>query len=62
MSDVPADSAAVPCEPDIDENGVDLAQVRQMLDLTPAERLTRMAEFMNSLLTVRALNGTRQPG
>ena len=62
MSDMRADSAPVPCEPDIDENGVDLAQVRQMLDLTPAERLSRIAEFMNALLAVRALNGTRQPG
>jgi len=62
MSDEPADSARVPCEPDIDENGVDLAQIRQMLDLTPAERLSRIAEFMSSLLAIRALNGRHEPG
>ena len=40
MTDVFADPAPVPCEPDIDENGVDLAQIREMLDRTPAERLS----------------------
>ena len=62
MTDAVADPAAVPREPDLDENGVDLAQIRAMLDLTPAERLLRVTEFMNSLLAVRARNGTRGPG
>ncbi len=61
MSDDLADSAVVPCEPDIDENGVDLAQIRQMLDLMPAERLSRIAEFRNSLHAIRALNGSHEP-
>jgi hypothetical protein len=45
-----------PCEPDIDENGVDLAQVRAMLDLTPAERLSQVARFASALLEIRARN------
>jgi hypothetical protein len=44
-------------DPDLDESGVDLAQVRAMLDLTPAERLSRMTAFMESLLAIRARNG-----
>ena len=57
--------AAVPpasCEPDIDENGVDLAQIRAMLDRTPRERLSLVAEFTNSLVAARARNGTRGSG
>ena len=54
--------APVPCEPDIDENGIDLAQIRAMLDLTPAERLSRVATFVNALLEIRALNGNRRSG
>ena len=49
-------------EPDIDENGVDMAQIRALLDLAPAERLSCMTEFMNSLQAMRALNGTRGSG
>jgi hypothetical protein len=41
----------------MDENGVDLAQIRAMLDLTPAERLSRMTAFIESLLAIRARNG-----
>jgi hypothetical protein len=51
----------VPCDPDLDENGVDLAQVRAMLDLTPAERLSRMTAFISSLLEIRARNGEAGP-
>ena len=43
-----------PSKPDFDESGVDLAQVRAMLDLTPAERLTRVSDFTGSLLAARA--------
>lgn len=43
-----------PAEPDLDENGVDLAQVRAMLDLAPADRLSRVAEFMNALVALRS--------
>ena len=57
MTDSVADPAGDPGQPDIDENGVDLAQIRAMLDLTPAERLSRVTGFMSSLLAIRARNG-----
>ena len=60
MTDARAAPAPVPCEPDIDENGIDRAQIRAMLDLTPAERLSQVANFMNALLEIRALNGNRR--
>jgi hypothetical protein len=60
MMDARATPAPVPCEPDIDENGVDLAQIRAMLDLTPAERLAQVATFTSALLEIRALNETRR--
>jgi hypothetical protein len=60
MKDTRAVLAPVPSEPDIDENGVDLAQIRAMLDLTPAERLSQVTQFTNALLEVRALNGNRR--
>ena len=47
--------------PDVDENGVDLAQIRAMLALTPAQRLTRMTAFLNSLLAIRARDGGTKP-
>jgi hypothetical protein len=50
------------CEPDIDENGVDLAQIRAMLALTPAERLARVARFTSALIELRALNEKRRSG
>jgi hypothetical protein len=53
MTDAPPDPIAVPRQPEIDENGVDLAQIRAMLDLTPAERLARVTGFMNALLALR---------
>ena len=56
------DAVPVPCEPDIHANGVDLAQIRAMLDLGPAQRLSRVTEFMNSLIAIRARNGTRSSG
>jgi hypothetical protein len=58
---VAADSPACR-EPDIDENGVDLAQIRAMLDRKPSERLTLMTEFISVLVTARARNETRGPG
>lgn len=50
---VPAETGPATRAPDIDENGVDLAQVRAMLDLTPAERLERVFGFTRSLLAAR---------
>jgi hypothetical protein len=46
-------------EPDIDENGVDRAQIRAMLELTPVERLRLVEEFVESALEIRELNARR---
>ncbi len=62
MADDLAERVPVPCKPDIDDNGVDRAQIRQMLDLTPAERLLLVAEFVGSLRPVRRADEDRQPG
>ena len=59
MTDVLADPDSVPCEPDIDENGVDLAQIREMLDLTPAERLLVIQNLADGIADIRALNESR---
>lgn len=56
MRAVLADPAPVPCQPDIDENGVDLAQIRRMLDLAPAERLLVIENLVDSIVEIRALN------
>ena len=45
--------------PDIDENGVDRAQIRAMLALMPEERLKRVEEFIESALEIRELNEAR---
>ena len=42
-----------------DENGVDRAQVREMLRLTPEQRLARVQEFVESVLEIQALNEER---
>jgi len=47
----------VPCQPDIDENGVDRAQIRQMLDLTPADRMLVIENLADSIAEIRKLNG-----
>lgn len=46
-----------PGEPDIDADGVDRAQIRAMLELTPEERLKRVQEFVESAFEIRMLNG-----
>jgi len=48
-----------PGPPDIDESGVDRAQIRAMLVLTPEERLKRVEEFLESALEIRELNEAR---
>ena len=42
-----------------DANGVDREQIRQMLRLKPAARLSRMEEFVESMLEIRRLNAVR---
>jgi len=49
----------MPADPDIDQNGVDRAQIRAMLALAPEDRLRRIEEFVQSVLEIRALNAKR---
>jgi len=51
------DSDLVPRSPDIDQNGVDRAQIREMLDLTPAERMLVIQNLADSIAEIRRLNG-----
>jgi hypothetical protein len=55
----PEPEGASPAAPDIDENGVDRAQIRAMLRLTPEERLRYVEEFVESALEIRELNAPR---
>jgi hypothetical protein len=50
-------SDLVPRAPDIDPNGVDRAQIREMLDLTPAERMLVIQNLADSVAEIRRLNG-----
>ena len=43
--------------PPQDENGVDLWQIRDHLSLTPAERLTRLEQFIEFVQATRRFNG-----
>ena len=51
-----ASSDDEPVEPEIDQNGVDRAQIRAMLALTPEERLRRVEGFIQSAFELRELN------
>jgi hypothetical protein len=53
---VPPDS---PVTSSHDENGVDRTQIREMLQLTPEQRLARVEEFVQSVLEIRELNEER---
>jgi hypothetical protein len=48
-----------PATPDIDANGVDRAQIRAMLRLTPEQRLRYVEEFVEAALEIRDLNAAR---
>jgi hypothetical protein len=50
---------ARPAEPDIDDSGVDRAQIRAMLALSPEERLRRVEEFVEAALEIRERNAAR---
>ena len=54
-----ADEVESPYEPDIDDNGEDLAQNRQMLDLPPVERLLVIQGLVDSIVEIRSLNEPR---
>ena len=43
-------------QPDIDAAGVDRAQIRAILKLTPEERLRRVEEHVESILEIREIN------
>ena len=43
----------VPAQPDIDDQGVDRAQIRQMLSLSPSERLRRIEEYVAAAVDLR---------
>jgi hypothetical protein len=53
------DDDPAPVEPDVDDNGVDRAQIRAMLALEPEERLRRVEEFVEAALEIRELNAAR---
>ena len=57
--ETPDADADRPAEPDIDDQGVDRAQIRDMLALTPEERLRRLEGFVTGILEIRALNAGR---
>jgi hypothetical protein len=56
MVDRLPDDDPAPREPDIDDEGVDRAQIRAMLALTPEERLRRVEEFVQAARKIRELN------
>jgi hypothetical protein len=45
--------------PEIDANGVDRAQIRAALRLTPAERLRRAEQFLEATMRLWEQNGVR---
>ena len=44
---------------DVDEAGVDPAQIRRMLRMSPSDRLRWLEEFMTSVAEIRRLNAKR---
>jgi hypothetical protein len=46
-----------PAEPDIDANGVDRAQIREVLEIEPAERSLVIQGLADSLAEIRGLDG-----
>jgi hypothetical protein len=58
MRDQAPNTDLVPSAPEIDQDGVDLAQIREMLDLTPAQRLLVIQNLADSVAEIRRLNGT----
>jgi len=59
MTSESADTNPDPSSPDVDDNGVDLAQIRAMLALAPEERLRTVEEFVEAALEIRELNAAR---
>ena len=59
MPHAPVAVSPEPSPPDIDENGIDCAQIREMLRLNPEERLRRVEAFVEAALEIRELNEPR---
>jgi hypothetical protein len=59
MATPPETAGLTPVAAGVDTNGIDRAQIRQMLDLVPEDRLRRMEEFLRSALELRELNEER---
>jgi hypothetical protein len=55
----PLSADQTPSPPDIDENGVDRAQIRAMLVLSPAARLRTVQEFVEAAEAIRERNAAR---
>jgi hypothetical protein len=51
--------SSIPPLVDVDANGVDRAQIRAMLDLTPEERLRKVEDFVRVLVEIRDRNAGR---
>ena len=58
VSSIPDQNAAQAADA-IDENGVDRNQIREMLQLTPEQRLLRVEEFVQSVQQIWELNAQR---
>lgn len=56
MNAPPSGVRPEPQPPELDENGVDRAQIREMLRLAPEDRLRGVEEFLESALEIRELN------
>lgn len=56
---VPLPAGTTPAPPDIDANGVDRAQIRAMLAMTPADRLRTVQEFVDAAQAIRERNAAR---
>jgi len=48
--------AEVPARPDIDERGVDRAQVRRMLALSPLQRIEWLEALVRDIVAIRERN------
>ncbi|MFN8091758.1 MAG: hypothetical protein U0599_05950 [Vicinamibacteria bacterium] len=56
MAQEPDDSSTATRRPDVDSAGVDRAQIRAFLELTPEERLRRVEEHVEAILEIREKN------
>ena len=59
LAQIPPGTSIEGASPNADHNGVDRSQIREMLRLTPEQRLARVQDFVESVLAIRALNETR---